>query len=83
MLTEKELLLSVGGAPSEPIHIRRDGQQRLDVEPLKKLLEAQKAPPETPITVHAEDAVRYEDLVRVIDTCIAAGLANVSVASTG
>jgi biopolymer transport protein TolR len=71
-LTEKELRLSVGGAALEPIALIRDARGRLDLDALaKRLAEVKRELPEqNAITLRAEDAVRYEDLVRVIDLCV-------------
>lgn len=71
-LTEKDLRLSVGGAALEPVALIRDARGRLDLGVLaKRLAEVKRELPEqNAITVRAEDAVRYEDLVRVIDLCV-------------
>ena len=69
LVTEKELKLSVGGAQLDPIPITRDDKQRVDVAKLVDKLKELKTqqPEQNAITVSTEDAVRYEDLVRVID----------------
>jgi biopolymer transport protein TolR len=81
LITEKELKLSVGGAQLDPIPIVRDDKQRVDVvklvEKLKELKTQQ--PEQNAITVSTEDNVKYEDLVRVIDTCIGGQFPSVSV----
>ena len=38
-------------------------------------------PDQSAITLQTEDKVRYEDLVRIIDQCIGAGLPQVSVSA--
>jgi len=81
LITEKELKLSVGGAQLDPIPITRDDKQRVDVTKLiDKLKELKTQQPEqNAITLSTEDAVKYEDLVRVIDTCIGGQFPSVSV----
>lgn len=81
LITEKELKLSVGGAQLDPIPITRDDKQRVDVARLiDKLKELKTQQPEqNAITVSTEDNVKYEDLVRVIDTCIGGQFPSVSV----
>lgn len=81
LVTEKELKLSVGGAQLDPIPITRDDKQRVDVAKLVDKLKELKTqqPEQNAITVSTEDAVRYEDLVRVIDTCIGSSFPSVSV----
>jgi len=65
LLSEKDLRLTVGTSTFDPIPIIRD---------------AKLGPDQTAITVQTEDAVRYEDLVHVIDECIGDGFPSVSVA---
>lgn len=81
LITEHELKVSVGGAPGETIPMTRDEKQRLDVvkltDQLKKLKLDQ--PDQNAITLSTEDAVKYEDLVRVIDACIGSQFPSVSV----
>lgn len=81
LITEKELKLSVGGAQLDPIPITRDDKQRVDVTRLNDKLKELKTqqPEQNAITVSTEDNVRYEDLVRVIDTCIGGQFPSVSV----
>lgn len=80
-LTERELTLSVGGAPLAPIAVTRDARGRLDVDALaKKLADVKRELPEqSAITVRSDDTVRYDDLVRVIDACIGGQFPSVSV----
>lgn len=84
VVTEKELRLSVGASLLEPIPISRDARGKLEtVKLLEKLKEIHTGQPDqSAITLQTEDAVRYEDLVRLIDDCIGAGLPNVSVSAT-
>lgn len=81
LITEKELKLSVGGAQLDPIPITRDDKQRVDVTRLTDKLKELKTqqPEQNAITVSTEDNVKYEDLVRVIDTCIGGQFPSVSV----
>jgi biopolymer transport protein TolR len=81
LITEKELKLSVGGLQYDPIPIVKDEKGRLD---LKKLLEnlakvKTEQPDQASITLQTEDNVLYEDLVRIIDSCIGAQFPSVSV----
>jgi len=81
LITEKELKLSVGGAQLDPIPITRDDKGRVDVQKFTDKLKELKTqqPEQNAITVSTEDAVKYEDLVRVIDTCIGGQFPSVSV----
>ncbi len=81
LITEKELKLSVGGLQYDPIPITRDDKGRVD---LKKLVEnlgkvKTEQPDQASITLQTEDNVLYEDLVRIIDSCIGAQFPSVSV----
>ncbi|HTP27118.1 MAG TPA: biopolymer transporter ExbD [Anaeromyxobacteraceae bacterium] len=62
-----------------------DGSTRYDVKSLEDRLRKLKAdyPDQAAITVAAEDAVAYAELVHAIDACVGAGLANVSVMGAG
>ena len=82
LLTDREMRLSAGGVSFEPMPLVRDGKQRLDLTRLgAKLKELKEQLPDVAaVTLNAEDSVRYEDLVRVIDECIGQGLNNVSIA---
>jgi len=81
LLTDREVRLSAGGLSFDPMPLVRDGKQRLDLTRLgAKLKELKSQLPEvSAVTLNAEDSVRYEDLVRVIDECLGQGLTNVSV----
>jgi biopolymer transport protein ExbD len=83
LITEKELRLTAGTSSYDPIPVVRDGKGRVDLSKLNvKLKEVRtQLPDQSAITLQAEDNVRYEDLVRVIDECIGVGLPNVSVAA--
>jgi biopolymer transport protein TolR len=81
LLSNRELKLSVGGTVADGLAFARDQGGRLVVAALRTRLDAlrEQLPRQQAITIEAEDDVRYEDLVRVIDTCIAAGLPGVRV----
>jgi biopolymer transport protein ExbD len=85
LLTEKELRLTVGTVNYDPIQVSRNKDGQIELVKLEERLKEIKAQPgndkQANITVQAEDAVKYEDLVRVIDECIGVGLPNVSVAA--
>jgi biopolymer transport protein ExbD len=70
--TATALRLHVGSSVFEPLPLVRDPQGRLELSHLaKKLAEVKRELPErNAITLRAEDTVRYEDLVRVIDLCV-------------
>ncbi len=82
LLSEKDLRLTVGTSTFDPIPIVRDGKQQIDLTRLAERFKDVKeklGPDQTAITVQTEDAVRYEDLVKVIDESVGDGLPNVSV----
>ncbi|MGQ0505370.1 MAG: ExbD/TolR family protein [Myxococcaceae bacterium] len=83
LISEKELRLSVGGSVMDPIKVVRDSKNKLDLTQLQTQIKNIKTqlPDQSLITLQTEDTVRYEDLVRIIDECIGAGLANVSVSA--
>jgi biopolymer transport protein TolR len=62
-----------------------DGQPVYDVKALADRLKQLRAdyPDQSAVTVAADDAVLYADLVRAIDTCVGAGLSAVSVTAAG
>lgn len=81
LITEKELKLSVGGLQYDPIPITRDTKGRVELKKLVENLGKVKTdqPDQASITLQTEDNVMYEDLVRIIDTCIGAQFPSVSV----
>ena len=81
LITEKDLRLTVGGSQFDPMPIVRDDKGRIDVAKLiDKLKELKTQQPEqSAITLSTEDGVKYEDLVRLIDTCIGNQFPSVSV----
>lgn len=62
-----------------------DGNIQYDLKGLGERLKKLKAefPDQAAITVAADDAVAYADLIHAIDACVGAGLANVSVMGAG
>jgi biopolymer transport protein ExbD len=83
LITETSVRLTAGGTQFDPIPLVRDNDNRLDLVKLsEKIKEVRTAiPDQEQITLHTEDGVRYEDLVRIIDQVIEDGLKNVSVAA--
>jgi biopolymer transport protein ExbD len=81
VLTQTEAKLQVGAVAPEVFPLNREAGKKLDLARLVAKLKEVKTqlPEQSNITVQAEDAVVYEDLVRVIDECIGAGMPNVSV----
>ncbi len=81
LITDKELKLQVGGVPLDPMPITRDDGGRLEVARLTERLKDLKnqQPDQNAITLSTEDAVLYDDLVRIIDTCIGSSFPSVSV----
>lgn len=81
LITDKEMKLTVGGSQFDPIPITRDAKERVEVTKLIDKLKELKTqqPDQSAITLQPEDAVRYEDLVRLIDTCIGSQFPSVSV----
>ncbi len=87
-LTERGLLLttSAGASADLPALGRTpEGTAIYDIKALAAKLKQLKTeyPDQSAITVAAEDGVLYADLVRVIDTCIGAGLAGIAVTAAG
>jgi biopolymer transport protein TolR len=80
---ERGLALSVGDASYDIPSLGRsaEGVVQQDLKGLATRLKAVKGefPDQTSIIVTAEDTVPYGDLVHVIDSCLAAGLVQVSV----
>lgn len=77
LITEKDLKLTVGGSQLEPLPITRDDKGRIETEKLVGKLKELKTqqPDQSAITLSTEDAVKYEDLVRLIDTVVQDGAA--------
>ncbi len=68
-----------------PVAGKEAGAPRYDVKALDARLREVKAryPAQTSVTISAEDAVIYRDVIEAIDTCVGAGLPGVAVASAG
>src|SRR5437764_78390 len=83
LITEKELRLTAGGSAFDPIPLIRDSKNKLDLQKLTAKIKELKVqlPDQSSITLTTEDNVRYDDLVKIIDECIGAGLPNVSVSA--
>ena len=81
LVTGKELRLSVGGATVGTMPVIRNKKGALELHPLQLALAQlrDERPTEGTITVEAEDAVAYEDLIRIIDQCNGSKFHNVSV----
>ncbi len=82
LLSDKELKLTVGSSTFDPIPVTRDDKGLIQLAKLQERFKdvKEKLPADqNAITIQTEDAVRYEDLVRVIDECIGDGLPSVSV----
>ena len=75
LITDKELKLTVGGSQFDAMPITRDDHQRIDTTRLILKLKDLKAqqPDQAAITLSTEDSVKYEDLVRLIDTVVKDG----------
>ena len=69
LVTPDRLVLTVGGSTLEPIPLKD----------LRARLVALRAPDQTSIQLRTEDAVKYDDLVHVIDEVIGAGLPSIQV----
>jgi biopolymer transport protein ExbD len=76
LISEKDLRLSVGGSQLDPFPLMRDGQGRIQTDKLVVRLKELKVlqPDQAAITL-STDTVRYEDLVRLIDTVVKDGSA--------
>ena len=81
LITDKQLQHTEGTTPYAPIPIVSDAKGRLDLTKFEARIKEVRAqlPDQSAITLQPEDAVKYEDLVRIIDDSIGAGLPNVSV----
>ncbi len=75
LITEKDLKLTVGGSQLDPIAITRDDKGRVEISKLIIKLKELKTqqPDQSAITLSTEDNVKYEDLVRLIDTVVQDG----------
>jgi biopolymer transport protein TolR len=84
MVSPTELRLTADQTAFDPIPVARLDGNKLDLAKLTERFKELKAnlPDQVAITVQPEDKVRYDDLVRIIDECIGAGLPQVSLAAT-
>ncbi len=75
LITEKDLKITVGGSQLDPLPITRDDKGRIEIEKLIGKLKELKTqqPDQSAITLSTEDAVKYEDLVRLIDSVVQDG----------
>ena len=73
------LRLRQGVAMIGPMPVARDARGRLQLGALQDALAKLKRPDSSAINLEADDGVRYDDLVRIIDTCIGDGLTSVQV----
>jgi biopolymer transport protein ExbD len=81
---QRGYVLATSAAPPLEIPVAgkgADGAPQYDLKALAERLKKLKSdfPDQSAVTVAADDAVIYSDLVHTIDACIGAGLANVSV----
>ena len=83
LVSPTELRLTADQTTFDPIPVERLNG-RLDLAKLTAHFKRIRSdlPDQVAITVQPEDKVRYDDLVRIIDECIGAGLPQVSLAAT-
>lgn len=81
LLTERALKLSVAGVESASFPVTRDERGKLSLVELGKKLDEVKGqlPDQPALTIEPEDGIAYDDLVRVIDTCVASRFPSVTV----
>ncbi len=81
LFTLKTLTLQVGGSVIATLPVSRDDRGKLLLAELGRHLDELKAqlPDQASVSLNTEDAVAYEDLVRVMDTCIASRFPAVTV----
>jgi len=80
-ITERGFTLSSSGALQEVPKVS-GGYDVKGLEEKLKLIRTN-FPDQRTITVQSEDAIKYIDLVKVIDTCVGVGLDSVSVSAVG
>lgn len=75
IVTDPALYLEFGGARLEPLVITRDAKGHIETGKLITMLEGIKkqVPDQFSITLAADDAVKYDDLVRLMDTVVGEG----------
>jgi biopolymer transport protein ExbD len=81
LVTPAELRLTADQNEFDPIPLERNDKGRADLSKLIARLKElkQQFPDQAAITLQTDDKVRYEDLVRIIDECVGAGMPQVSV----
>ncbi|MFN0064220.1 MAG: ExbD/TolR family protein [Myxococcaceae bacterium] len=85
-ISDRELSLVADGAPyGEPMEVQRDKDGRIQLKKLHDQLTRIRdaRPDQANITIEVEDAVKYDDLVRVIDQAKIDKLPNVLVSAAG
>ncbi len=84
VVTPRELSLLGDGAPVERYSLARDERGRWQLSKLQEQLKGMRSRFATlsNISFRVEDAVRYEDLIRLVDGCVEVGLENVSIESS-
>jgi biopolymer transport protein TolR len=84
VVTQDEMRLTADQTTYDPIKISRLDGGKLDLSKVTERIKEIKGnlPDQVAITVQPEDKVKYDDLVRIIDECIGAGLPQVSLAAT-
>ncbi|WP_434384388.1 biopolymer transporter ExbD [Melittangium boletus] len=82
-VTPTKLKLVADQSDYPAIEAKRGANGKLDLAPLLLRFKEIKStfPDQSAITLQTDDKVRYEDLVRIIDQCIGAGLPQVSVSA--
>jgi biopolymer transport protein TolR len=79
-VSDSELRLTVGGSVFDAIPFVRDPHGRLNLHQLtEQLTSLRTSLPQERITVQVADDVKYDDVVRIIDECIGAGLVSVQI----
>jgi len=83
LITDHDLKLTAGQQNFDPIPVTRGASGRIELEKLKDKLKELKTQitEASAITLQAEDSVKYDDLVHIIDECKGDGFPNVSVAA--
>jgi biopolymer transport protein TolR len=82
-ITTEEMRLVADQSEFPPIDLKRGDGGKLDLAALLARFKEIKGqfPEQTAITLQTEDKVRYEDLVRIVDHCIGAGLPQISISA--
>lgn len=85
LLSASGLKVSVAGVETASFPAARDERGRLSLEALGKKLDELKGqlPDQPAVTIDTEDGIAYDDLVRVIDTCVASRFPSITVQPIG